>query len=277
LNHIFQSGRAAGERVFEIFDSETEVDEASGEKSQLISGHVCYRNVGFAYEANRSVLSDINFEALPGQIIALVGATGSGKSTIVNLLVRFYELTSGEIEIDGRSIRQIPKQHLRRNVAVVTQESFLFNGTTAENLRVAKSDATEDELWSVLRAANAEDFIRALPHGLHTQLGERGVKLSVGERQRISIARALLKNPPVLILDEATASVDSITEKLIQQALDRLMAHRTSFVIAHRLSTVRHASEILVIDQGRIIERGRHAELLVKNGPYAKLVGSSLV
>jgi ABC-type multidrug transport system fused ATPase/permease subunit len=210
-------------------------------------------------------------------MVAIVGPTGSGKSSIVNLLVRFYEFDSGDIDIDGISIRKISKSFLRKNVAIVTQESFLFNGTTAENLRVAKPHASDQELWDVLSAANADAFVQALPEGLDSRLGERGVRLSVGERQRISIARALLKNPPILILDEATASVDTNTERLIQQALDRLMAHRTSFVIAHRLSTVRHASEILVIDQGRIVERGRHAELLEKNGPYAKLVGSSLV
>ncbi|MEI6339085.1 MAG: ATP-binding cassette domain-containing protein, partial [Verrucomicrobiota bacterium] len=168
-------------------------------------------------------------------------------------------------------IRTLPRTFLRENIAMVTQASFLFNGTTAENLRMGKPDATEDEMWQALEAANAAQFIRRLPETLHTPLGERGVKLSVGEKQRISIARALLKNPPILILDEATASVDNTTERLIQQALDRLMAHRTSFVIAHRLSTVRHADQILVIDHGRIIERGRHDKLLAQKGLYAQL------
>jgi ATP-binding cassette subfamily B protein/subfamily B ATP-binding cassette protein MsbA len=210
-------------------------------------------------------------------MVAIVGPTGSGKSSIVNLLLRFYEFDSGDIEIDGISIRKISKSFLRQNVAIVTQESFLFNGTTAENLRVAKPHASDQELWDVLCAANADGFVKALPEGLNSPLGERGVRLSVGERQRISTARALLKNPPILILDEATASVDTNTEKFIQQALERLMADRTSFVIAHRLSTVRSANEIIVIDKGTIIERGCHQELFDKNGVYANLCRSSLV
>jgi ATP-binding cassette subfamily B protein/subfamily B ATP-binding cassette protein MsbA len=210
-------------------------------------------------------------------MIALVGPTGAGKSTIVNLLVRFYEFTGGLITIDGTPLREIPKRHLRENIAVVTQESFLFNGTTAENLRIGKPSATEEEMWQALRAANAEDFIRRLPEGLHSRLGERGVKLSVGEKQRLSIARALLKNPPILILDEATASVDTATERLIQEALDHLMENRTSFVIAHRLSTVRHADQILVLERGQILERGRHEDLLARGGLYADLCKSSLI
>ena len=209
--------------------------------------------------------------------MALVGPTGAGKSTLVNLLVRFYEFTGGTITIDGIPLRDLPRQFLRQNIAVVTQESFLFNGTTAENLRVGKPDATEEKMWAALTAANATEFVRRLPEGLHSPVGERGIKLSVGEKQRISIARALLKNPPILILDEATASVDTATERLIQEALDRLMAHRTSFVIAHRLSTVRHASQICVLERGRIVERGRHDELVGNGGLYAKLCRSSFV
>jgi ABC-type multidrug transport system fused ATPase/permease subunit len=200
-----------------------------------------------------------------------VGPTGAGKTTLINLLSRFYELTSGEILLDGRPIRSVPLGELRRSVAVVTQESFLFNGTTADNLLIAKPDATEEEMWVALAAANAEGFIRRLPKGLHTQLGERGVKLSVGEKQRLSIARALLKNPPILVLDEATASVDNTTERLIQEALQHLLAGRTSFVIAHRLSTVRHADQILVMERGRIVERGTHVTLLAAGGLYASL------
>lgn len=271
LNQIFQSGRAAGDRVFEILDAPEEADEGRWQPAQPIRGHVCYRNVGFAYDSGRPVLHGIDLEARAGEMVALVGPTGAGKSTIVNLLVRFYEFTSGSIEIDGTPLRDIPKHHLRDSIAVVTQESFLFNGSTAENLRIGKPAATEEELWEVLRAANAEAFVRRLPEGLHTPLGERGVKLSVGEKQRLSIARALLKNPPILILDEATASVDTATERLIQQALDRLMENRTSFVIAHRLSTVRHADQILVLKNGSVIERGRHADLLAHNGLYAEL------
>jgi ABC-type multidrug transport system fused ATPase/permease subunit len=277
LNQIFQSGRAAGDRVFEIMDSECEPDEGVKNPTSRVTGQVSYRDVSFSYDPKMPVLDKINLEAKSGEMVALVGPTGAGKSTIVNLLVRFYEFTSGEILIDGIPLRNIPKSHLRHSIAVVTQESFLFNGTTAENLRIGKPDATEDELWEVLRAANAADFIKRLPKGLHTPLGERGVKLSVGEKQRLSIARALLKNPPILILDEATASVDTATERLIQEALDRLMQNRTSFVIAHRLSTVRHADQILVLERGKITERGIHNELLAAGGLYAELCRSSFL
>ena len=277
LNQIFQAGRAAGERVFEIMDAKPETGDAAAAVQKPVIGRVEYRDVSFAYSPELPVLDRVSLVADAGETVALVGPTGAGKSTLVNLLVRFYEFTGGSITIDGVPLCDMPRKFLRKNIAVVTQESFLFNGTTAENLRVGKPDATEDEMWDALAAANATDFVRRLPEGLHSPVGERGIKLSVGEKQRISIARALLKNPPILILDEATASVDTATEQLIQQALDRLMEHRTSFVIAHRLSTVRHASQILVLERGCIVERGRHDELVARGGLYAKLCRNSFI
>jgi ABC-type multidrug transport system fused ATPase/permease subunit len=274
LNQLLQAGRAASERVFSILDAPLEEGWKHpvpiGEEKPL-GGDVRYEHVGFEYQQGSTVLHDITLHAKPGQMVALVGPTGAGKTSLIHLLSRFYELTSGEILLDGRPIRDIPLSQLRRSVAMVTQESFLFNGSTSDNMLIAKPDATEEEMWRALAAANAEGFVRRLPKGLSTQLGERGVKLSVGEKQRLSIARALLKNPPILVLDEATASVDNTTERLIQEALSHLLEGRTSFVIAHRLSTVRHADQILVMERGRIVERGNHETLLASRGLYASL------
>jgi ABC-type multidrug transport system fused ATPase/permease subunit len=200
-----------------------------------------------------------------------VGPTGAGKSTIVNLLCRFYEYDEGSITIDGRELRNIDKCAVREVMGYVTQEAFLFNGSVRENLLLAKRDATDEEMWEALRAARAEAFVRELPKLLETNVGERGVKLSGGEKQRLSIARALLKDPPILLLDEATASVDSETERLIQEALDALMRNRSAFVIAHRLSTIRNADRIYVLDQGEVVEQGTHEELLALEGLYAGL------
>ena len=275
LNQLLQAGRAASERVFSILDAP--VEEGWREEAIItpvptpLRGDVRYEGVGFEYQNGSPVLHDITLHANPGEMIALVGPTGAGKTSLIHLLSRFYELTSGAILIDGHPIRTIPLGQLRESVAMVTQESFLFNGSTADNLLIAKHDATEEEMWRALAAANAESFVRRLPKGIYTQLGERGVKLSVGEKQRLSIARALLKNPPILVLDEATASVDNTTERLIQEALAHLLEGRTSFVIAHRLSTVRHADQILVMDRGRIVEQGSHESLLASNGLYASL------
>ena len=249
LNQLVQAGRAAGERVFEILDEPAEpgfVAAGADRGSTRVLGDIRYQDVSFSYVEGLPALRNISFHAPPGATVALVGATGAGKSTVVNLLVRFYEFTSGQIYIDRKSIREYDLRALREAIGVVTQESFLFNGSIRENLLMGKPQATEAELWRAVIAANAQQFIQRLPGGLESVVGERGVKLSVGEKQRLSIARALLKDPPILILDEATASVDTATERLIQEALERLMANRTSIVIAHRLSTIVRADQILV-------------------------------
>ena len=277
LNQLFQSGRAAGDRVFEIIDTPPEAADDVTDDAGDIVGDVKFLNVGFSYDEERPVLKNISLHAASGQTVALVGPTGAGKSTLVNLLTRFYEYTSGEIRIDGRLLADLPRSQLRGAVGLVTQESFLFNGTVRDNLRLGKPDATDEQMLMAAEAANARGFIERMPDGLGTVVGERGVKLSVGEKQRVSIARALLKDPPILILDEATASVDTQTERAIQQALDHLMRGRTSFVIAHRLSTVRRADQIVVMEHGRIIERGRHADLLAAGGLYAKLCESAFL
>jgi ABC-type multidrug transport system fused ATPase/permease subunit len=278
LNQMFQSGRAAGERVFEIMDSPIEEGTDAPQDSFDPLGLIEYRNVTFSYEPGREVLRGISLIASPGQTIALVGATGSGKSTLVALLLRLYELppSHGDIFIDQRPIRNLSRRTVRQITGFVSQESFLFNGTVRENLLFGKPDAPDSEIEAALRAAHAYEFVSKLPKGVDSPVGERGVRLSVGEKQRLSIARALLKDPPILVLDEATASVDTQTEREIQAALDRLLLGRTSFVIAHRLSTVRHADQILVLDQGEIVERGTHAELLTLGGTYRRLYENGL-
>jgi ATP-binding cassette subfamily B protein len=263
---------AAGERVFEILDAESEVRQApDAVPLPPVRGNVRFEHVSFAYFRRHRVLTDITFEASPGQVIALLGATGSGKSTIINLIPRFYDPTEGRITIDGYDTRTVTLSSLRDQIGIVLQETMLFATTIRENIAFGRPNACEQEIVEVARAAQADAFIRQMPNGYDTLVGERGVTLSGGQRQRVAIARALLKDPRVLILDDATSSVDAETEQLIQQALERLMRGRTSFVIAQRLSTLRMADLILVLDKGRITARGTHEELLRTSGLYAEI------
>lgn len=280
LNQLFLSSRAAADRVFEILDSENEPNLKDAQPLPAnFAAKVAFQDLSFSYGegSDAPTLTDLNLEALPGQTVALVGPTGAGKSTIVNLLPRFYNYQEGSIRIDGHELREIEKSSLRKNIGYVTQEAFLFNGTVRQNLLLARRDASEEQLWAALANACCSEFVKALPEQLDTNVGERGVKLSGGEKQRLSIARALLKDPPILLLDEATASVDTETEHLIQTALDRLMENRTVFVIAHRLSTIKNADCIYVLDKGRLVEQGTHEELLKLNGLYGELSKKSFL
>ncbi|MES2981680.1 MAG: ABC transporter ATP-binding protein [Verrucomicrobiota bacterium] len=271
LAQTFTRGIVSAERVFKIIDTPDEINLTEGVRPDKMTGHVRFEDVSFSYSEDAPTINHLTLEALPGQTIALVGATGAGKSTVLNLLTRFYDPTSGRILIDGIPLDTVSKEWLRDQLGFVTQESFLFNTTLRENLQLSRQNATDEEIWAALEAANAASFVRASAEGLNTIAGERGNRFSGGEKQRLSIARALLKNPPLLLLDEATSALDNHTERLVQQALENLRSDRTCFVIAHRLSTVQKADRIYVLHQGKLIEQGTHEELIALGGSYAKL------
>jgi ATP-binding cassette subfamily B protein len=275
LYNTIQSAVAGAERVFETIDEKPDLtDVADAQPLTDIRGDVTFENVSFGYVPGVPVLKHVSLRAAPGQVVALVGPTGAGKTTIVNLLTRFYDIQAGRICIDGQDIRQVKMADLRRQLGIVLQDTFLFTGTVMDNIRYGRLDAADDEVFAAARLANADTFIHRLPHGYDTPLSERAGNLSQGQRQLLAIARAILANPSILVLDEATSSVDTRTEKHIQEAMLRLMQGRTSFVIAHRLSTIRNANQILVINHGEIIERGTHETLLAQRGFYHHLYNS---
>lgn len=272
-----QSALAAAERIFLLLDEPTELKDAPDAIAMSsIRGEVSFEQVTFGYNPDQLVLKGVNIKAQPGEMIALVGPTGAGKSTIINLILRFYDVSSGEVRIDGIDVRSVTQASLRRQIGLVLQDNILFSGTAAENIAFGCPQATPAEIEAAAQVANVHEFITSLPQGYATLLGERGATLSQGQRQLISIARAVLVNPRILILDEATSSIDARTEAFVQAAIDRLLADRTSFVIAHRLSTVTQADQVLVIQQGQIVEQGTHTELISQQGVYANLYALQL-
>jgi subfamily B ATP-binding cassette protein MsbA len=263
---------ASARRIYELLDEPVEIDTAPGTtEPQVTHGEIDFQAVTFSYDGKKSVLREVSFKIPAGKTVALVGPSGGGKTTIINLIPRFYRIKSGQILIDRTDINQFTLTQLRKNIAIVPQETILFSDTVRENIRYGRLDASDDEVTEAARAANAHRFIEALENGYGTQVGERGIQLSGGQRQRIAIARAILRNPKILLLDEATSALDTESEILVQEALNKLMVDRTSVVIAHRLSTIQNADEILVIADGKIRERGTHDSLLALKGIYAGL------
>jgi len=271
-NNTIQQGIAAAERIFKILDTKPEIkNEENAILLPEIRHSLAFKNVSFAYDNEGEVLKNINLEVRVGEVVAFVGPSGAGKSTLMDLIPRFYDPSEGVIEIDGVDIRRIEIHALRKLMGIVTQETFLFNDTVYNNIAYGKEDALESEVIRAAKAANAHDFVMAMPQGYETIIGERGVKLSGGERQRLAIARAILRNPAILIFDEATSALDTESELLVQGAIERLLRGRTTFVIAHRLSTIKNADRIVVLEEGKIVEIGKHEDLVNRGGLYKRL------
>jgi ATP-binding cassette subfamily B protein len=274
MSNLLQSGVASAERVFEVLDAEEMSAESTGILPEPVQGKVTFENLGFSYLADKPLIENLNLEVEPGQTVAIVGPTGAGKTTLVNLVMRFYELNAGRITLDGVDISSIPRADLRSNLGMVLQDTWLFHGTIRDNIAYGRPDASDEDIHAAARATYVDRFVHTLPEGYDTVIDEEGSNVSVGEKQLITIARAFLADPALLILDEATSSVDTRTEVLVQKAMGALRHGRTSFVIAHRLSTIRDADVILVMEHGQIVEQGNHSSLLAAKGPYYDLYQS---